>query len=272
MQVTRYAEVPWTARAAPSPHVRAETASGADAGGAARKPRTLYRLLGAGTPGDLNQFEMVVSEYHAPKEYGRHRHDVDQLRLTLRGLSPWAPGQATPVGSLVYIPAGTYYGPYVRPAGVELFAVQFESASQDPLAAFDALSEAERETGSRGPFAIDPAAFPWRDAGSGARTKGLGSFAGLGTRLALVEIDAGSAHTVSAEGQTTLLFVLAGAGSADGQAIGERDGIKLAAGEEVSLAASTRRLEVFALGLPKGGRSLLTAGARAGGSTAEARA
>ncbi len=55
---------------------------------------------------------------------------------------------------------------------------------------------------------------------------------------------------VSAAGQTTLLFVTAGAGTADGQAILERDGIELEAGDQVHLVASAQ-LEVFLVGLPK---------------------
>jgi len=39
---------------------------------------------------------------------------------------------------------------------------------------------------------INPSSFTWRDVGAGAQIKELGTFAELGTRLAMIGVDAGS--------------------------------------------------------------------------------
>lgn len=290
MQIARYAEIPWTSH----PDLRGGARSTSNEGGTVQsKPKTLYKPLFRGTPGQPNHFEMVVSEYHAPKYYPRHRHDIDQLRLTLRGESPWGPGMVTPVGSLVYIPAGTYYGPYERPAGVELFAVQFEGANQAPFVDFDSLLAAQQELLKKGsfenglyhwvddagarherdgheagwqqatgrtqafpearftlPIEINPSGFQWRTLSVGAQVKELGTFGELGTRLAMVGLEAGASWTVPPHGQTTLMFVTMGSGTATGLAIHQRDGIRLEGDDEMLLRAD-ERIELFVLGLPK---------------------
>jgi hypothetical protein len=146
MQVARYAEIEWTTGPDGVESPRSQTAA------TERRPKTLFKPLFRGTPGQPNHFDMIVAAYHAPKYYPRHRHDIDQLRLTLCGVSPWAPGMETPVGSIVYIPAGTYYGPYERPAGLELFAVQFEGANQAPFVDQDSLLAAQNELSQKGRF------------------------------------------------------------------------------------------------------------------------
>src|SRR5262245_7112047 len=91
------------------------------------QPHTGRSLL-KGTPGEPGNFEMVVTggkplEIDIPKP--RHRHDFDQLRLTLHGKPEWTPGNPTPEGCMTYFPAGCYYGPYGRQDEQHLH-IQFE--------------------------------------------------------------------------------------------------------------------------------------------------
>jgi hypothetical protein len=165
MKVVRYADIEWTSH----PDLRGGSVA------TQQSPKTLYKPLFKGTPGEPNHFEMVVSTYTAPKFYPRHRHDIDQLRWTLRGVSPWAPGMETPESSLIYIPAGTFYGPYERPAGIELMAIQFEGANQAPFVDFDSLLVAQAELTRRGSF--ERGQYTWTDA-NGVRRERDGHEAG----------------------------------------------------------------------------------------------
>jgi hypothetical protein len=287
MQVARYADIEWT-----STLDGIESSRGPNVG-TVERPKTLNRVLFKGTPGQPNHFEMVVATYDAPKFYPKHRHDIDQLRLTLRGVSPWAPGMETPVGSLVYIPAGTFYGPYERPGDVELMAVQFEGANGAPFVDQHMMLAAQQELSRKGtfdnghfiwtddagarheqngfaaawaqatgrmqaypdarfsiPLEINPASFAWREIAPGMQVREFGTFGELGTRLAMLGLDAGTSFDMPSPCQTTLLFVTVGSGAADALAIGERDGIRLEAHDEVHLTAESR-LELFLLGLPK---------------------
>jgi hypothetical protein len=286
MRVAHYAEIEWTTGPDGVESPRGQTAT-------ERRPKTLFKTLFRGTPGQPNHFDMIVSAYHAPKYYPRHRHDIDQLRLTLVGVSPYAPGLETPVGSLHYIPAGTYYGPYERPSGLELFAVQFEGANQAPFVDQDSLLAAQQELEQRGtfekgqyiwtdkdgtrheqngyaaawtqatgrpqgfpqarfstPLEINPASFEWRTLAPGVQVKEFGTFGELGTRLAMLRVDADTSFALPPTGQITLSFVTTGSGTADGVGVRERDGLRIEANEEVHLTAESR-LELFVLGLPR---------------------
>jgi hypothetical protein len=245
MRLTRYADLEWSRRAT-------AVSVGAPDGAANRpRPASQIKVLARGEPGLPGYFEMVVSRYPEAKEYKRHRHIVDQIRYTLAGSSPWAPDRATEEGGLLYVPAHTYYGPYVRPAGVELMAVQFAAGRDQP---FEENSvPPERDTGRPPtrftvPIELRPDAFPWRAAGTGVRTKEIIRVGTDGTALSMVGVADGGRHRLVA-GQRTLGFVLGGAGAVGGRPVAERDGLYFDSGEEAEVS-SDLELQLLLIALP----------------------
>jgi hypothetical protein len=238
MQLTRDADVDWTPRA-----------GGRAQAGSTHRP-TEIKLLHVGDPAKPGNFEMVVARYPAPRDYPEHRHNIDQLRYTLVGASPWAPGRATPEGSLVYIPSGTFYGPYTRQAGIELMAVQFEGASGVRFSG-DEASQAGPSPDPRftTPIEMHPRSFAWLAIAPGVQLKELGTFTERGVRIAQLAVADGGSHQLTVD-QATLLFVTSGDGRIEGQAIAARDGIRLEAGESAVIDA-TSRVEILVLGLPR---------------------
>lgn len=245
MRVTRYAELDWSRRAT-------AVSVGAPGGAANRaRPASQIKVLQRGEPGLPGFFEMVVSRYPEAKDYKRHRHIVDQIRYTLAGSSPWAPDRATEEGDLLYVPAHTYYGPYVRPAGVELMAVQFATGHDQP---FEENSvPPERDTGNPPmrftvPIELRPDAFPWRVTAPGVRTKDIIRVGTQGTALSMVGVADGGRHPF-VSGQRTLGFAIRGTGTVGGHDVAERDGLYLDPGEEAEVT-SDLGLELLFIGLP----------------------
>lgn len=121
------------------------------------------RSLLKGTPGQPGNFEMIISggaalEIEIPKP--RHRHDFDQLRLTLSGNPEWTPGHPTPAGCMTYFPAGCYYGPYGRQEEHHLH-IQFEGPDGDPFIDYDSLRAARDALAKKGSF--DMGFYSWVD-------------------------------------------------------------------------------------------------------------
>ena len=90
--------------------------------------------LFTGAPGEPNNFSANVSttvRIRNRSGYVRHRHDFDQIRLTVAGTPQWGPGDWAPEGCIHYTPAGTYYGPTHQDdqEGFETFTVRFEGAN-----------------------------------------------------------------------------------------------------------------------------------------------
>jgi hypothetical protein len=245
MRVTRYAEVEWSRRG------KADSVGAPDGASSRPRPATEVKVLQRGEPGMPGYFEMVVSRYPQHKDYKRHRHIVDQIRYTLVGSSPWEPDRATEEGGLLYVPAHTYYGPYVRPAGVELLAVQFAPGSDQPFE--EGSVPPEQDTGRPPtrftvPIELLPDAFPWETEAPGVRIKGLVRVAAQGTALSMVAVADGGRHQLVA-GQRTLAFALRGAGTVGGLRVAERDGLYLNPGEEAEVTGDLE-LQLLLIGLP----------------------
>jgi hypothetical protein len=119
------------------------------------KPGVQYRRLFRGDPDRPGNFEMVV--LRSPRDdasihFPRHRHDFDQVRLTLAGNPAWAPKREVPPGSVVYTAAGTFYGPYDRFADEEQLHIQFEGANHARFLDYDTLADARRRMSRDGRF------------------------------------------------------------------------------------------------------------------------
>jgi hypothetical protein len=120
-----------------------------------QKPGVQYRRLFKGDPAKRGNFEMVL--LRSPRSdpsihFPRHRHDFDQVRLTLAGNPAWAPKRTVPPGHVVYTAAGTFYGPYDRYADEEQLHIQFEGANHARFLDYDTLAQARREMAVHGRF------------------------------------------------------------------------------------------------------------------------
>ncbi len=127
-----------------------------------QQPATMRELL-KGTPGESGNFEMVVSKGTAEgiqRLNPRHRHDFDQLRMTLSGTAEWTPGNPTPPGCITYFPAGCYYGPYGRQEKEHLH-IQFEGPNGEPFIDYDSLRAARDALAKKGSF--DMGFYSWVD-------------------------------------------------------------------------------------------------------------
>lgn len=158
MRVARYDEIPWL----PHDDYRTYGKTEAELAAEGKQARSLRKGLFKGTPGQPGHYEMLISSYRTVKYYPLHRHNVDQVRYTLKGKSGWGKEHATPEGSLLYVPAGTPYGLYERDAGLELVYVQFEGANGAPVVDTDTLFEAHRELAKTGSF--EKGIYTWTDA------------------------------------------------------------------------------------------------------------
>jgi hypothetical protein len=120
-----------------------------------QKPGVQYRRLFKGDPAKPGNFEMVLlrsPRSDASIHFPRHRHDFDQVRLTLAGNPAWAPKRTVPPGHIVYTAAGTFYGPYDRYADEEQLHIQFEGANHARFLDYDTLARARREMAANGRF------------------------------------------------------------------------------------------------------------------------
>jgi hypothetical protein len=120
-----------------------------------QKPGVQYRRLFKGDPDKPGNFEMVLlrSPSSDPSiHFPRHRHDFDQVRLTLAGNPAWAPKRTVPPGHIVYTAAGTFYGPYDRYSDEEQLHIQFEGANHARFLDYDTLGQARREMAASGRF------------------------------------------------------------------------------------------------------------------------
>ena len=290
MQVAKYDSIPWSI----SPGTRGggkKTSEDMSKGEEGFK----YKRLFTGAPGEPGNFEMVVLRTEATdnlKHYPRHRHAFEQVRLTLAGKPDWTPGSVSPEGWVIYMGAGTYYGPYERQGGHEQLHLQFQGVGCPPFlnyeemkAARDALTKkgsfdkgvftwtdergqrhnkdghaaaVEHATGKplvlplpryEHPVNMNPDAYQWIDVAKGVQRKDLGTFTEAETRFGFLRLTQDAVFTLPRAGQRELYFVCSGSGSVNGQALSERDGIMLDAGESGVVLKGP--LVLFLLGLPK---------------------
>jgi len=99
------------------------------------------------------------------------------------------------------------------------------------------------------PINIEPQNFAWIETEPGVQLKELGRFSERQTRIAMLRLEGSTSYRFPAPGQTTLLFVTSGSGSADGQEIGERDSMLLQPGESGTVGTASA-IEFFILGFP----------------------
>lgn len=80
-------------------------------------PRTVrggvlrFKCMLEGQEGSPNNFSLVIANTDLTFKSPRHRHNFDQIRVSLRGATNFGPRQNIEVGDVAYFPEGTYYGP-----------------------------------------------------------------------------------------------------------------------------------------------------------------
>jgi hypothetical protein len=151
MRIARYDELPWTRTIGSRGSGDYNDESLPEDKRQGGRQRTLFK----GTPHTHGNFEMVVLRTvrsEAVRHYPRHHHDFDQLRMTLRGNPEWAPGIRTPQGWVIYVAAGTFYGPYDRQEGEEQLHIQFEGANRALFIDYDSLKAARDALAKKGTF------------------------------------------------------------------------------------------------------------------------
>lgn len=88
------------------------------------------KLLLVGEEGAADNFRLTLGRDRGGHQNPRHRHNFDQLRLSLKGALSIADGKELAEGQIGYFPEGTWYGPQA-PATAEriTLVLQFGGAS-----------------------------------------------------------------------------------------------------------------------------------------------
>ncbi|MGO4394435.1 hypothetical protein AB4Z46_24040 [Variovorax sp. M-6] len=124
-------------------------------------PRTLrggflrFKYLLEGEEGSPDNFALTVVDTDQSFKSPRHRHNFDQIRVTLSGSTNYGPKQNIAVGDVAYFPEATYYGPQdqelVGSASVAM-VIQFGGASGNGYMSARQMLEAQQRLQSAGRF------------------------------------------------------------------------------------------------------------------------
>ena len=76
-----------------------------------RGGRIVFKELLRGAEKTPTNFSLVLADTDVTFKSPRHRHNFDQVRLTVEGDFSYARGKASPEGEIVYYPEGAFYGP-----------------------------------------------------------------------------------------------------------------------------------------------------------------
>jgi hypothetical protein len=151
VQIAKYDEVPWSRTIGSRGGGSLTYAEAAED----KKPGNRFKRMFCGEDGEPGNFEVAISRTVTSQEvkhYPRHHHIFDQFRMTLVGEPEWTPNVATPEGWMVYVSAGTWYGPYDRQAGHETLHLQYEGMNCPPFPGYQALMKARDILAKKGSF------------------------------------------------------------------------------------------------------------------------
>jgi hypothetical protein len=219
---------------------------------------------GVGYTCDLVHYHRGNEVFTAP----RHRHDFDQIRLTLEGTTDYGAEQVAEPGDATFFPAGAYYGPE-RFEEAEIFLIQWSKTwvtREQNDAAYKALAEKGtfgdgfyvttdengkevRKDGANAvfehiyghpmstpppkyqtPIIMHPDAWAWQAAGEKAEMKDMGHFTEEDLGVEVHRWEAGGAINLTPE-RTQIVWISTGSVQIDGGTVGERTMIFSDAGE-----------------------------------------
>jgi hypothetical protein len=210
---------------------------------------------GFGYTCDLVKYHPGHGVFTAP----RHRHNFDQIRLTLDGETDYGYSQVAAGGDATFFPAGAYYGPE-RFEAAEIFLLQWSSEwvtrAQSNAAYARLASKGEFRDGHyittdddgneisadgtnavweevngkslvipspkyQQPILMRPEGFAWRPAGAGLLAKDMGHFTEADLNIVAYQWSTGGTVTLTGE-RTSILWIASGALSLDGRTLGPR--------------------------------------------------
>jgi hypothetical protein len=201
---------------------------------------TRFKLLNDPEQGEREHFEMTIRHYEGnAHRVRRHRHKIEQVRYVLKGDAGPNDGMSSPPGSVNYIGASTFYGPYNRSGDVEYLEVRF-GGTEAPDRAFPPA-----RFGS--PVVLYPEAFREARVDCTVEVSLVGS-CDQNPVVSTLQVEAREIHRLEFL-RTTLLFVTNGSGTIDARAVGERDGVTLPPGT-ATFAAGDARFGVLIVRLP----------------------
>lgn len=114
-----------------------------------------FRCLLEGRENTPNNFSVVIADTDVSFKSPRHRHNFDQIRITLEGATNFGPRHNIAVGDVAYFPEGTHYGPQDQSlvgASSLAMVVQFGGASGEGYMSQRQLFEGQKELSTHGRF------------------------------------------------------------------------------------------------------------------------
>jgi hypothetical protein len=238
---------------------------------------------GVGYTSDLVWYHRGETVFTAP----RHRHDFDQIRLTLDGTTDYGYEQIAGLGDATFFPAGAYYGPerfeeaqilllqwspnwvtreksdaaFAELATRGTFKDGFYTTTDDKGQEIrkDATNAVWEEVNHKPlvipepkysqPIVMRPGAYGWRTDVDGTEYKDLGHFTEGDLTVSTRRWSAGDAFTVGAE-RTSIVWIASGSVLLEGRKLGAHTIVFSDFGETHELVGSGAG-EATVLGLPK---------------------
>lgn len=114
-----------------------------------------FKCLLEGRERTPTNFSMVIADTDLSFKSPRHRHNFDQIRITLEGLTNFGPRQNIEVGDVAYFPEGTYYGPQDQSlvgASSLAMVIQFGGASGEGYMSQRQLFDGQAQLQASGKF------------------------------------------------------------------------------------------------------------------------
>lgn len=114
-----------------------------------------FKYLLDGQEGAPGNFSLVIADTDVSFKSPRHRHNFDQIRVSLDGVTNYGPRENIEVGDVVYFPEGTHYGPQdqelARQSSLAM-VIQFGGASGNGYMSLRQLQEGQERLQQKGRF------------------------------------------------------------------------------------------------------------------------
>jgi hypothetical protein len=191
---------------------------------------TRFKSLNDPELGSRYGFEATLRHY-IEEEYNvkAHRHKIEQVRYVLTGDAGPTNGMSSPPGSVNYIGASTFYGPYDRPDNVEYFSLKF-GGTEDPKIPFP-------KPRFTTPVVLQPENFDWTNLNSRGQLRELATFGEAGTQIFELWLESGASHDLYDE-RPTVLFVLSGYCTIGSDKVEKHDTITVEAEERLTVSGA----------------------------------
>jgi len=120
-----------------------------------RGGRIVFKELLRGEEKTPTNFSLVLADTDVTFKSPRHRHNFDQIRITLEGSTNFGPRHNIEVGDVAYFPEGTHYGPQNQELvgkGSVAMVIQFGGASGNGYMSQRQLFEGQEQMRAFGDF------------------------------------------------------------------------------------------------------------------------